>query len=330
MSQYVAGSVYHVVFLCLFFIYYFANPVIFPTINLLLKLNYSHQNFGKLYSYATSLRKSVALVSVFIFGMLYDNVPYAFVYVYPSMGVLGIISIVLLSLINYEEKDLKPVKKSYFTMVKESWTNMIRVIKINKPYRDFEIGFMLYGFAFMTSVTVINIFMVKVLDLSFTSIAFYKNLFNILAILILPFVGKLIGHTDPRKFAIYTYLAKFLYILFIALTQFYAWNAELFGIQIYFLLLIGFIMFGVFTANMALLWNVGSAYFCSNEEAAHYQSIHLTLTGIRAMFAPFVGVALYQIIGYWGVFALCNAALLAAMIVQHYSMKRHINQPVTV
>jgi len=44
------NSWYHAIFLLIFFIYYLGNPVLFPTINLLLKKNYRHEHFSRLYS----------------------------------------------------------------------------------------------------------------------------------------------------------------------------------------------------------------------------------------------------------------------------------------
>ncbi|MFK5953138.1 MAG: hypothetical protein QM498_08770 [Desulfobacterium sp.] len=43
---------------------------------------------------------------------------------------------------------------------------------------------------------------------------------------------------------------------------------------------------GMFVAGMALLWTIGSAYFCSDEDTAEYQSLRLSLVGVRALFAP--------------------------------------------
>ena len=64
---------------------------------------------------------------------------------------------------------------------------------------------MFYGFAWMATAAVITIFFEKVLHLNYSSIAFYKNAYNTLAILLLPYFGKLIGKIDPRKFAVYTF-----------------------------------------------------------------------------------------------------------------------------
>ena len=59
--------------------------------------------------------------------------------------------------------------------------------------------------------------------------------------------------------------------------------------------------------------NIGSAYFCKPEEAGTYQSIHLSLTGARALAAPLFGVVFYEMFGFTLTFSLSIASLLVAI-----------------
>lgn len=314
---------YHVVFLAIFFVYYMANPIVVPTINLLLKTNYSHQNFGKLYSYSTSVKKIVVIASTFLFGILLDWDNYSYTYIFPALGIINIISIVLLARIEYVQPKGNAVRQNYFRLIKKSLFRFIAILKNNKPYRDFEIGFMMYGFAFMLSKAIIDIFMVKVLDLNFSSIAFYKNIYNTLAIIILPYYGKLIGKIDPRRYSIFTYLSMIFYVLFLALGEFIDANFEFLGLKIYYILLPSFISFGIFTAMMALQFYIGSAYFCKPHEAADYQSIHLSLVGIRALVSPLLGIWFFELLGFQPVFLIAIASLGIGIMVLIASMRKH-------
>lgn len=315
-------SIYHYIFLAIFFIYYLGTPVIFPTINFFLKTNYRHQNFGKLYSWATSINKVVMILVTFLYGLLMDYNNFAFVYIFPVMALLSIISIYSLSNIEYPEEDYEERDKNFLTSVKASASSMLDIVKTNRGYRHFEIGFMLYGFAFMVSITVITIFFERQLHLNYSSIAFYKNSYYIIAIILLPFFGKLIGKIDPRKFAIITYLSITFHIFFIMLTEFFPYYTEWMGLKIYYLLLLYVLFNAIFAATMGLLWNIGSAYFCSPEEAGSYQSVHLSLTGVRGMFAPILGVFFYGLIGYTGTFLIAIGALLIAIYVMVWSYRK--------
>jgi len=165
---------YQLVFLLIFLVYFSANPLIFPVINGFLKKNYSHNNFSKLFGYSTTASKFVMLIATFGFGLLLDIYSNAYTYVYPFLAILGIASIFILTQIKYSPP-VPENKASFFTAIKEVISNIINIIKNNKPFRDFEIGFMFYGLAWLITIAVIALFLEKQLKLNYSSIAFYKN-----------------------------------------------------------------------------------------------------------------------------------------------------------
>ena len=318
----VGQSGWHYLFLFIFLIYFSGNIIIYPAINVLLKTNYRHDYFGKLYSYAATVNKIILLIVTFSYGLLLDSDQYAFTYVFPVIGILGVLSLFVLSEIDYSRVGQQIKSLKFIASVKQSFQNMLNILKTNKPYRHFEIGFMFYGFSFMISVTIINIFFQDALHLNYSSVAFYKNAYNILAIMLLPFFGRLLSRLDPRRFAAITFAALFMYILFLLVTEYVPGYTEIFGIKIYYMLVVSFIFYGIFAATMALLWNIGSAYFCKPNEAGDYQSVHLSLTGVRSIFAPLFGVYFYELIGFTGTFVLTMVAILIALAIMRWSYRR--------
>ncbi len=321
-AELAGDNFWHILFLAIFLLYYSSSPLILPVINNYLKNNYRHAHFGKLYSYATSANKIVMLAATFLFGLLLDFDNYAFVYIYPIMAALGFLSICLLAVMDDGKAEIIR-RKSFTISIKESLAEMKGIIKKNKPYRDFESGFMLYGFAFMIAVSVTTIFMVKALGLNYSSIAFYKNFYNIITIIFLPYFGRLIDKIDPRKFAMITFAALLLYYFFMGLTEFFPYYATFWDFKIYYALIIAFIFNGLFESMMALLWYIGSAYFGKNEEAGVYQSIHLTMVGARAIIAPIIGIWLFEMFGFSAVFAVAVILLAWSVISMKRSMKRN-------
>ncbi|MBT7632121.1 MAG: MFS transporter [Desulfobacula sp.] len=314
---------YHYFFLVIFLFYFLAMPIVYPIINSILKNNYTNSHFGALYSYAAMTNKIVMMITTFVFGWILDIDPFSFVYVYPAIGILGIISLFLLSFavkVDYLQTGKKIL--SITESLRKSFRDMKTIIKSNKPYRDFELGFMLYGFSFMLTVAVITLFLVEKLNLNYTSIAFYKNSYNLIAILLLPFFGKLIDRIDPRKFAAFTFLTLLMHLFFMGLTEYYPYYFDIGAYRFYYLVVISFAWNGLFAATMSLLWNIGSAYFCKDGDAGTYQSVHLSMVGIRAMIAPLFGIWLYQYIGFSGVFALGVLLLTLSIIVMFWSLKR--------
>ncbi len=199
---------------------------------------------------------------------------------------------------------------------------MISILKTNKSYLHFEMGFMFYGFSFMITVTVITIFFEYSLGLNYSSLAFYKNAYNILAIILLPYTGKLLGKMDPRNFALITFSSLMIFIFFVMLTEHYPYHINFHGIDIYPMLVIGYLFYGVFAATMALLWFIGSAYFCKPHEAGDYQSVHLSLTASRALFAPLFGVFFYELVGFTWTFALAIISLMAGILLMIWSYRK--------
>jgi MFS family permease len=316
-------SLYQYLFLGIFLIYYLGVIVIHPTINQLLKHNYRDKNMARLYSWATTVHKLVALLVSLGLGILLDLDYYAFRYTWPIMGVSGILAIFFLSMIPYTPI-VQSFPRKFSTAIKDSVCRMGNILWKNKPYRDFEIGFMLYGFSFMFTVTVITLYLENVLHLSYTSVALYKNTGNIVLLVMMPLFGILMGKLDPRRFSQISYSFMFLYILFIALSQFMPWSFVWNDINIVVMVLVAFVFFGLFQSAMSLQFTIGSTYFVPNSDAAgDYQAVHLSLVGLRGLFAPFVGVLLYRWLGYFPTFMIACVCLLIAITYMQISRKRY-------
>jgi len=58
-------------------------------------------------------------------------------------------------------------------------------------------------------------------------------------------------------------------------------------------LAIGRILTGIVNGGGNLAWQLGHNDFAPRDQLAAYMSIHVTLTGVRGAFAPFLGMALY-------------------------------------
>ena len=116
------------------------------------------------------------------------------------------------------------------------------------------------------------------------------------------------------------------YILFIALSGVLPYHFEIWNLQVYWMLIIATLFFGLFNATMLLSWNIGSSYFGKDEEAGDYQSIHLFATGIRGIFSPFIGVALYELFGFSWTFAIAILSLVVAVYIMRWSYKNKLVQ----
>jgi len=309
-------------FIVSIFCAYFADPVILPVINTLLKGNYRNQLFGRLYSYGGQAKLLITLITAFAFGMILDFSSNAYMVVYPFVGITGIISIWLLLLIPYRSiADEHEFSGKFWLVIKDSLKNMLYILKNNRPFLDFEMGYMLYGIAYMMITPVISIIMVKVLNLSFSDIGFYKTISNIITVATLPYFGRLAGKIDPRQLGSITFIAKFLSVLFVGVSLFWSASFSIAGFRIVYILVPAFFAYGIFYGAGTISWNVSSAYFCKSEDVANYHSVHLSLVGFRASFSQLLVVALLNYISYSSVFLIALILLFFAVLILWSSKK---------
>lgn len=322
---------YHTLFLGVFLLFYTSRIAVIPSINQYLKGNYRPEHFGRLFGYATTINKVIIMVTTFSVGVLLDWDPNSYRWFYPAVGVLGTISVFQLTKIPFHHKP-DPVVKPMSQALGDSFKRIWKILCSNVPFRHLEIGFMLYGFAWMSTHAVITIFYKEALELSYSGVSFYNNAYNLVAIAILPLCSRIIGKMDPRRFGLITFGSLLLFILFTALTQTYDSYFMMAGIKIYPCLMIAVVFNGTFMGSMPLLWGIGSSYFCTPNEAADYQSVHLFLTGVRALFAPLLGISLYQMLGFSMTYGVSIAILIPAILLMIYSANRHqvIQQETTV
>jgi MFS family permease len=319
-------AVYHTIFLAIFLLYFTSKIAVIPSINQYLKGNYKHENFGRLFSYSVTVQKIMMLFSTFAAGLLLDWNPNSFKVFYPIVGVLAIVSIFQLTKIRFVQKE-EVIDTPLWKALQQSFLRIFDILKYNKAFRHLEMGFMIYGFAWMSTHAVITIFYEHALHLNYSSVAFYKNAFNLVAIAFLPFFGRFIGKRDPRRFGIITFGSLLLFILFTALTEHYKGYTEVYGIKIYYMLMVAVFFNGLFMGSMPILWGIGSSYFCEPDEAADYQSVHLFLTGVRALFAPIIGIKLYEYFGFSITYATGIVLLFFAILLMIYSEKRFPRLP---
>ena len=64
----------------------------------------------------------------------------------------------------------------------------------------------------------------------------------------------------------------------------------------YWIIVIGSAVLGIGWAGGVLAWNLGHQHFAKPEHDTEYMSVHVVLTGVRGVFAPYLGVALYEML----------------------------------
>jgi MFS family permease len=299
------------------------NALLIPAQNSIYQKNIEPQRRGKVYGYTMSLGMLVTVVFTFMAGRVLDVDEQMFRLILVITAGAGFIASLLLSLIKiknnpvetdalslrFHERMLDPLKRS------------LHVLKTNKPFASFERDFSIYGMGFIMMQPVLPIFLVDTLKLSYTGNFLAKGVISQLPMLFLsPWLGKWHDRLHPFRFisVFFGLLALFpaLILLSGALVSYH-----LLAVSIVY---IAFGVFGVAMTGINIAWNMSSIFFAGKDDASMYQSVHVTMTGIRGILAPLLGLALMRIFNIYAVFIVAAGFLITAMIISYQDFRKTI------
>ncbi len=82
---------------------------------------------------------------------------------------------------------------------------------------------------------------------------------------------------------------------------------------------------GLGMAGGRLAWNIGHLHFAQGEEAEVYMGIHVSLTGLRGVVAPVLGMFLWQVMG-WQLWTLAIGLSIASLVTFHHMARQEAAQ----
>ncbi|MBN2479453.1 MAG: MFS transporter [Parachlamydiales bacterium] len=222
------------------------------------------------------------LLGLFI-GNFLDKSSYNWKIVFFVAAAVSLMSLLLKMKIKVPENQVEEVflKKNVLSPIKDIFS----VLKTREDFKNFQMAFLIGGFALMLISPAIAIYSNDVLNLS------YKNMLN--ARLILMGVGFTLSSYVWKQFLEKT-----------SMNYLITWVLLGFSIYIFFLILAkysvsffyaAFFFYGIAQAGSMLLWNLSGIYFSQNQNSILFTSTNLLFLGIRGLIAPFVG----SFICYW-------------------------------
>lgn len=299
----------------------YSDSLIKPAWNAVFKHNYTSERRSTLYSYASSLLTITTLLVTTLLGYLLDIDFRLYKILFPVAGLFDIIAyanlakMISLGKLNEHNASDKFTGNISYALFKDILIlpvrNLLRIFRDNKPFYRFEIYFFLYGMAFMIASPAVPIFMVQTLHLDYSSISVARGLvFYTATILFTPVMGRLHGTGNPTRFCGYLFLALILYPLLMLSIKYLAIDRNIFSPDT--LLYITFFFFGVFMSGITMSWNLSSIYYAPSMEVANYQAVHITLTGVRGIFAPFIGYMILKLVSIEATFIVSSLFFLFA------------------
>ncbi len=151
------------------------------------------------------------------------------------------------------------------------------------------------------------------LNLEYTPISIAKGLvFYTATILFTPVMGRIHGVGNPTKFCGYLFLSLIFYPLLMLSIKYFGIDNHIISPES--LLYFTFFFFGIVMSGVTMSWNLSSIYYAPHSEVANYQAVHITLTGVRGSFAPFIGYLILKFISIEATFIVSSFFFLLAGI----------------
>jgi MFS family permease len=284
--------------------YYSAGAFVIPALNSVFQSNYSPSRRGRLLGYSTSATTAALAVTCYVAGQVLTHHEAAFRTILAVSGGLGFLSCWVLSRIPSAEHPRDEQAGEQTTSVR----TVVSALRKNRTYLLFQRNFFLYGVSFIMLLPVMPIFMVDNLSLSYATISIAQGVAAQIPIAILaPLAGRLHDRTNPSTYSAWCFLTIGTVPLLLLL-------APTMPPHKVFWVLLAFTVQGVAMAGLFVVWTIGSLHFAGPTEAAPYQSIHVSLTGVRGLLAPVLGLAVYRLGGIRAVLLVSSAMSFVASI----------------
>ncbi len=290
-----------------------SNSLIVPAQNSIYQRNINPSRRARVFGIIQSVGIAVSVVITFVAGRLLDVREESFRLILVVTGIVGFLSAAVLAMIRIQEplgqRDCQPLhwKRVLFEPV----TGTLKLLRENKAFAAFERSFSIYGMGFIMMQPIIPIYLVDKLQLTYTANFLAKGIVSQLGMLFLsPLIGKLHDRMHPFRFMAAAFgLLMFFPLLFVvsSLVQ----GEAVLPVVIVF---VAYLVFGIAMAGVNITWNMGSIFFAGDEDASIYQSVHVTMTGIRGLIAPVLGFAVLKLFSLTMVFVVAAGFFLAAAI----------------
>ncbi len=298
-----------------------SNSVIIPGQNNIYQKNIGSKRRARVFGLTLSLGMTVSVIVTFIAGRMLDLREESFRWILAFTGVCGFLSAAALSLIRIQEPVIKKSceRLSWKQILLEPVSGTLRLLKENKDFAAFERSFSIYGMGFIMMQPIIPIYLVDKLHLSYTVNFLAKGIVSQLGMLLLsPVIGKYHDRMHPYRFMAGAFGLLMFFPLLVVASSVAQGSLTLPVILIF----TAYAVFGLAMAAVNITWNMGSIYFAGDENASIYQSVHVTMTGIRGLIAPVLGIVLYKMVSLTMVFVVAAGFFLSASLISLRDYRR--------
>jgi MFS family permease len=250
------------------------------------RANYTPEHRAKIAASNLALLSAVMAVSGFITGFLAnsDGEAYRLVFIVSAGCSLAAIHILSRLHLRHEGQIISMEQSSPRRRILS--THAWKIFKQDRRYRDYLLCMFAQGSGNLMCVPLLILVLSEQLDQSpFVQVILSSSVPLLCVTLTVRLWANVIGSTHIVNFRAYHSWLMVLSMLVIAMGTI--------DFEMNFVWL-GSIMFGITLAGGRLAWHLGHNDFSSKYDSSDYMALHVTLTGIRGLIMPMVGIAFYQ------------------------------------
>ena len=309
-------------FLFIMLILFSFNALISPAQNSIYQLNFSKENRGSVFGYVSSIGTLVLIITSYYAGKFMDLDDNNFRVIFALIAIAGLIYSLIMAMIKVDKKKTPYVTKNHLHEIFiKPLTMGFCLLKKNKTFAIFQRNFFLYGVGFIIILPAIPLYLVDVIQMSYSQIFWAKSILAEIGVLLFaPLAGKISDRVNPAFFNFLAFGMLSIYPIILILSSFFVGT-----IYARIIVYIAFFLFGLAMSMIIISWNISSIYFAKGNDVSMYQSVHVTLTGIRGLIIPPLGLLIMKFMGLRTLFAFSSFMLILGSLLSlklYFSMDK--------
>lgn len=267
------------------------QSLMLPAVGRMLQNSYTNEERGRLFGYITTHTTFVNLTLSLALARTLDHWPEGYRVLLPLGGLAGIgTAWIYAHMLKFTDggadgEASEAPAGGVFALLGEAARQTLAFVRAEREFMRYQRWFFLYGCGFMSAQPLLLILLTDVLHVTYVQGALLQTVIPQLALLLLsPLVGKLYDRANPVLTMVWS--ALLLGAFAVVMTQ-----CDSFAIA-----LAGIVLYSVAMVGINLSWSLCSLYFAGERRVEPFYSLHVAMTGLRALIAPWLGVlALHQL-----------------------------------
>jgi len=248
-------------------------------------LNYGRHLRARVTSRLQVLSSFITVLTTSIAGLILDAHPENYRWLYAAGALVGTIGVWSFSRVTVQGELRHRVLERQGDSNADGRNGFIQILRTDNKYARYQLHQFTSGVAAMMLEPALVYLVSKQLGASYiVSIGIIMIIPFAMNLITLPLWGRYLDRVHVAEFRARQNAMWVLGVLIMfwgALTGSLAWIAA------------GRLVNGIVNGGGSLAWQLGHNDFAPRDQLAAYMGIHVTLTGVRGAFAPFLGMALY-------------------------------------